>query len=521
MHRLRFDNSEMASAVYVEMRERERKKPVDAYRTSTGAEAPSDPSQLPAGQLIMTHARLLTGADIRAAPGFPSGAIVYYEVRLRAPGHEGHILALDEQVDHPAGTRLLFLHGERLVDGSVEQRVRARRFEIQLASTSSQPHSAGPATTTTTKTTIQVDLNGMNHCEQRFRDAAEYESERVAHCEKLAASLELVEDAITGKKLKIREQLLYIDLHMTSASTGLRTTWDGIKQAKDIALRLLANSARHRHGAVEPPPVLVCAGPGTGKTWSALQLAHEIAVLSGGPTSTSTGDSGPFAPVPLLIFVQRLSRHVREVLRQGKPAGKDDLLRLYIEAEYSQHEPQRELMLKQAMALRSLIIVIDGVDEASGLEQLIEDFVLKTLVPGGYRLVVTSRPTGIRRAKYEGTFAIFDLKPLSDEQMKQVIHVRWRRVRAPRGCRLTWLHLHPALRRCSASLGFLSTCSPSLRHGCPLRTPSSPPPRPLLAPSDTHSDTPSSPPPRPLRASTTLPSALPLQLASRASADSQ
>ena len=404
VHRLRFDNSEIASAVYVEVRERERKKPADAYRASTGAEPPSDPSQLPPGQLTMTHARLLTGADTRAAPGFPSGAVVYYEVRLRSPGHEAHILPLDEQVDHPAGTRLLFQHGQRLVDGSVEQRVRARRFEVQLASPSSQPHSAGPAPTTTT-TTIQVDLNGMNHCEQRFRDAAEYESERVAHCEKLAASLELVEDAIltltltliltptlaptrtptltptltqvedaiTGKKLKIREQLLYIDLALTSAGsttsaeittsaskasasktsatsatplTSASKTWDGIGQAKDIAHRLLASSVRHRLGAVDPPPVLVCAGPGTGKTWSALQLAHELAVLSGGPTSTA--DFGAFAPVPLLIFVQRLSRHVRTAQQQGKPVGKDDLLRLYIEAEFSQQDPRRELMLKQA-----------------------------------------------------------------------------------------------------------------------------------------------------------------------------
>ena len=209
VHRLRFDNSEIASAVYVEMREAKegglvlRKKPADAYRASTGAEPPSDPSQLPPDQLTMTHARLLTGADTRTTPSFPSGAVVYYEVRLRAPGHEAHILPLDEQVDHPAGTRLLFQHGERLVDGSVEQRVRARRFEVQLASPSSQPHAAGPAPTTTTTATIQVDLNGMNHCEQRFRDAAEYESERVAHCEKLAASLELVEDAILTPTLTL------------------------------------------------------------------------------------------------------------------------------------------------------------------------------------------------------------------------------------------------------------------------------------------------------------------------------
>ena len=37
---------------------------------------------------------------------------------------------------------------------------------------------------------------------------------------------------------------------------------------------------------------------------------------------------------------------------------------------------------------------------------------------------MTSRPTGIRRAKYEGTFAIFDLKALDDAQMRKVIQVR-------------------------------------------------------------------------------------------------
>jgi len=37
---------------------------------------------------------------------------------------------------------------------------------------------------------------------------------------------------------------------------------------------------------------------------------------------------------------------------------------------------------------------------------------------------VTSRPTGIRRAKYEGTFAIFDLKALDDAQMRKVIQMQ-------------------------------------------------------------------------------------------------
>ena len=131
-----------------------------------------------------------------------------------------------------------------------------------------------------------------------------------------------------------------------------------------------------------------------------------------------------FRQVPLLIFVQRLARFVRKAqASQARKVSKEDLLRLYIDEEYGAASA-RALMLQQALELRCLIVVLDGVDEASGFERLIEAFVIEELVPGGSRVVVTSRPTGIRRAKYEKGFTIFDLKPLSDEQMRSVIQMQ-------------------------------------------------------------------------------------------------
>ena len=95
--------------------------------------------------------------------------------------------------------------------------------------------------------------------------------------------------------------------------------------------------------------------------------------------------------------------------------------------------------------------------------------VLLSLVPNGYRLVVTSRPTGIKRAKYEGGFAIFDLKKLSDAQMRQVIEVRSGMRAEPAAptprmtaC-VTGLTSMPRLGRCNASHASSSICSPSPR----------------------------------------------------------
>ena len=56
--------------------------------------------------------------------------------------------------------------------------------------------------------------------------------------------------------------------------------------------------------------------------------------------------------------------------------------------------------LMQAYALRAMIMILDGVDEAAGMRKYIEDFVLRVLVPSGNRLLITSRREGIADLKH-------------------------------------------------------------------------------------------------------------------------
>ena len=68
----------------------------------------------------------------------------------------------------------------------------------------------------------------------------------------------------------------------------------------------------------------------------------------------------------------------------------------YISNQFSENEKRMErLMLLQAYEMRAVIILLDGVDEAAGLRDIVEAFVHYELVPSGNRLVVTSRPEGV------------------------------------------------------------------------------------------------------------------------------
>ena len=92
-------------------------------------------------------------------------------------------------------------------------------------------------------------------------------------------------------------------------------------------------------------------------------------------------------------------------------------------------------MLVQAHEMRALIILIDGVDEAAGMKEAIEEFVHKEVAVSGNRVVVTSRPEGVRLELYEERFIVINLLKLSDEQQRKVISSQMKgacRARMPR-----------------------------------------------------------------------------------------
>ena len=88
---------------------------------------------------------------------------------------------------------------------------------------------------------------------------------------------------------------------------------------------------------------------------------------------------------------------------------------MYIRAAFAEDGAVRDALL-QAYALNSLVVILDGADEAAALRTPLETLVLRRL--DRMRVVLSSRPqdlNGVDVARFQH-YVILDLKPLSAEQ---------------------------------------------------------------------------------------------------------
>jgi Leucine-rich repeat (LRR) protein len=273
---------------------------------------------------------------------------------------------------------------------------------------------------------VTIALNAFNHSPQRFPSVAEYESARCNYCEDIVVKEAMVEDAITGNHLRIKDQTL----HISTATEALDNTrvipaeWK-VSSVLDLCTLLLVPSPNRANGSHASQPVLVRAGPGTGKTWMAKQAVYTLAdrLLRG----SGMGDG--IRLVPIVVFVQRIIYLLREKDDkkevQGQGERKPTLLERYIESVYSGKKYESWCtMLMQAYDMRALVVLLDGVDEAAGLRDQIEEFVHKEVVPSGNRVLVTSRPEGVRLETYNKTFIVMNLNQLTNEQQRRVINIQ-------------------------------------------------------------------------------------------------
>ena len=189
--------------------------------------------------------------------------------------------------------------------------------------------------------------------------------------------------------------------------------WGDLADIRGLVDLLLVESEDRPRGSFESQPVLLRAGPGTGKTWSLQQMYYLLAKRL--RDADEGGGSADTPLVPIVFYVQRLVR----LMRKQKLAPGMDLLFEYIRDAHGDGE--RTAMLQQAIRLKAGILLIDGVDEAAGLRQMIEDLVHLHLVPQGHKVVVTSRPEGVRLPLYRKHFVVLNLKPLTDEQQSAMI----------------------------------------------------------------------------------------------------
>ena len=67
-------------------------------------------------------------------------------------------------------------------------------------------------------------------------------------------------------------------------------------------------------------------------------------------------------------------------------------------------------------------MILDGIDEASDVKGVLQSYIIRRLVPMNISLVLTSRPEGLSSdGILKQSFVDISLKPLSDEQKKQII----------------------------------------------------------------------------------------------------
>ena len=200
------------------------------------------------------------------------------------------------------------------------------------------------------------------------------------------------------------------------------------KLAKHLADVGAANRAV---GAFDAQPVLIAADAGCGKSWLMAQLQYDIATLAEAPststsTSSSSSSSSPSEPAPSSPAPgpQTAAEAEAEALREGSgdtlcmlpllvqarvlghllasrrgdgdgDDGDDDDVDVADESGvmakflHKYHHPQWEKVLSIALRLRTLVVLVDGLEEVQGEQRdAVERFVLHRWVGLGGLLAV-------------------------------------------------------------------------------------------------------------------------------------
>ncbi len=169
--------------------------------------------------------------------------------------------------------------------------------------------------------------------------------------------------------------------------------------------------------------LLVVARPGSGKTWMMQQILHFIC-----EESLTVAFDNPYRFVPVLFRVQRIARLyrkycVRSTRKDPIQSQTDALELLEVILRWDYDDPTVDAIL-ECYCARTLIILLDGLDEASSLANIFESFGI-FLAKSGNRVVMAARPEGIKSqkiySKREG-WALLDLPELSIEQQATIAH---------------------------------------------------------------------------------------------------
>lgn len=279
---------------------------------------------------------------------------------------------------------------------------------------------------------ITLKLNEFNACPQRFESLSEYMYAHTSYLQSLKVSHATVLDELTGCELPTASQHLALTPSKLSNAHRL-----GLSDAKEVAalVALLSTPQRQRtSGGVPVAPILILGKERM--SWVLPQLVHALALQLLGeapskPPSEANGEGSgsrkdkkePDATqpplVPLIIRVQELAQvlHTRPV---DEPLDASVLLEHCVLAFAD--TPDHLMLLSTALELRSVVVFLEGVDEAAGRHEDIARL-LTTLIRSGVQVVATCRPDGVfldHSISYsQHEFVILELQTRTDAQSRE------------------------------------------------------------------------------------------------------
>ena len=121
------------------------------------------------------------------------------------------------------------------------------------------------------------------------------------------------------------------------------------------------------------------------------------------------------------VKVQLLQRRLLQ--DEGAFAASWNWVDAFLKAEHGAASPDHYLMLRQALMARRVVLLLDGIDEGGVARERIERHVADILLPQGFTMLCTSRPSGLNEARFV-SFQRLKLSPLADAQQELVVKRR-------------------------------------------------------------------------------------------------
>ena len=243
----------------------------------------------------------------------------------------------------------------------------------------------------------ELVLRPWNHAPRELPHDA-FEMVRMWYMSTLRAQHSHISDALSGKRLHVLEQCVPIDVQGEAELLGVHTGFALGGWLAGLHTRCCLGTT-----VDAPAAALLTAPPAAGKTSLMSQVVMHLLMMR--------------ELVPVAIKVQRLQ--VRLLAAPDAFASSWNWVDAYLRLEHGEDGPLY-LMLRQALASRRALILLDGLDEGGQVRAQIERHVTEVLAPQGHVLLVTSRPAGITDARFVG-FRRLELAPLTEEQQQVVL----------------------------------------------------------------------------------------------------